>query len=135
MPELPTSTENLEELATARVLFKLLNLASSAENIELAFIILTIQIGILEGRPMDISALAAMTGLPRTTVLRKLRDFEQRTGRLRWQSKGSRRIPLIDPDFSLWGKHLKTAARLMRQYVDLLSILDKSAFDPAETVS
>jgi hypothetical protein len=43
-------------------------------DMELAAIIAAIRLGVLENRPLDVSAIAALTGIPRSTVQRKIKD-------------------------------------------------------------
>jgi hypothetical protein len=46
-------------------------------DVETAIVAMTVGIAEAEGRPLDLSVAAAMTGLPRTTVTRKVRAREK----------------------------------------------------------
>jgi hypothetical protein len=52
---------------------------------------MAIMVGQAEGRPMSTSDIANYTGTPRSTVLRKLKQFEQR-GTVRTKLVGTRRL-------------------------------------------
>jgi hypothetical protein len=65
-------------------------------DVETAILAMTVGIAEAEGKPLDISAAAAMTGLSRTTVTRKLRAREK-AGRL-VRIRVGRRILLAPSD-------------------------------------
>jgi hypothetical protein len=63
-------------IAVIRGFLEIFRLAHEHTNgdLELASIIAAIRLGVLEGRPLDVSAIAAITGIPRSTVQRKIKD-------------------------------------------------------------
>lgn len=67
-----------ERLIVARATLALLVLARQrgGGDPEIAMIRMAVRLGQLERRPLDISSIAAITGIPRPTVSRKLRLVE-----------------------------------------------------------
>ena len=65
-----------QRIAVVRGFLDLFGLAYRHTNgdMELAAIIAAIRLGVLEEKPLDVSAIAAMTGIPRSTVQRKIKD-------------------------------------------------------------
>jgi hypothetical protein len=65
-----------QRIAVVRGFLDLFRLAyqHTGGDLELASIIAAIRLGVLEGRPLDVSAIAAVTGIPRSTVQRKIKD-------------------------------------------------------------
>ena len=63
-------------IAVVRGFLDILRLAHqhTSGDLELAAIIAAIRLGDLEQRPLDVSAISAVTGVPRSTVQRKIRD-------------------------------------------------------------
>ena len=63
-------------IVVVRGFLQILSVAYQRTNgdLELAAIIAAIRLGMLEQKPMDISAIAAVTGIPRSTVQRKIKD-------------------------------------------------------------
>jgi hypothetical protein len=61
----------------AKFMLNLLHIVHDhSPDVETAIVAMTIGIADAEGKPLDLSAAAAMTGLPRTTVTRKVRARE-----------------------------------------------------------
>jgi len=73
-------------------------------DLELALIIAAIRLGVLEERPMDISAISVITGIPRSTVQRKIKD-ERIPEALQILHDGRRVLPVI-PIVSTGWAHL-----------------------------
>lgn len=70
-------------------------------DMELAAIIAAIRLGVLEERPLDISSIAAVTGIPRSTVQRKIKDPRIREALVTLQD-GRRLLPVITQISAGW---------------------------------
>ena len=72
-------------------------------DLELASIIAAIRLGVLEKKPLDISAISAVTGIPRSTVQRKIKDSRVREALTRVQA-GRSVLPVIPVISSDWAQ-------------------------------
>jgi hypothetical protein len=70
-------------------------------DLELALIIAAIRLGILEQKPMDISAISVITGIPRSTVQRKIKNRRVPEA-LETLQQGRRVLPIIAAVSSGW---------------------------------
>lgn len=82
----------VERLALLRATLAILCLARerAGGDIDLAMLMAAVRLGELEGKPFDVSALSAVTGIPRRTVQRKL-DADM----IEWRLDGRRKIPTL----------------------------------------
>jgi hypothetical protein len=85
----------------------------TAGDLELALIIAAIRLGVLEEKPMDISAISVITGIPRSTVQRKIKD-RRIPEALQILQEGRRVLPVI-PVVSPGWAHL--AHGVMRTFI------------------
>jgi hypothetical protein len=82
-------------------------------DLELALIIAAIRLGVLEEKPMDISAVSAITGIPRSTVQRKIKD-RRIPEALQILQEGRRVLPLIPVVSAGWAR---LAHDVMRTFI------------------
>jgi hypothetical protein len=85
----------------------------TAGDLELAMIIGAIRLGVLENRPLDVSAISALTGIPRSTVQRKLKD-PRIPEILQTLQDGRRVLPVITVVSSEWAD---MARRVMQTFL------------------
>ena len=82
-------------------------------DLELALIIAAIRLGVLEQKPMDISAVSAITGIPRSTVQRKIKD-QRIPEALQILQDGRRVLPVIPIVSAGW---TRLAHDVMRTFI------------------
>jgi DNA-binding transcriptional ArsR family regulator len=79
-------------------------LAKLKEPPEVTLVLMAIRLGEMEGRPMDLKSLVAVTHYPRTSVSRHVRELMQR-GRVAVVREGRRTVMRLNPQVE--GSHVK----------------------------
>ena len=99
-------------IAVVRGFLEILKLAyeHTDGDLELASIIAAIRLGTLEQKPLDVSAISAVTGIPRSTVQRKIKDPRISEALLILQ-QGRRVLPIIPVISSEWGHFARNVMR------------------------
>jgi hypothetical protein len=85
---------NEERIAVVRASLMLFRLARDCAggDLDKAHVILAARLGELEGRPYTVTSIAQTTGIPRSTVVRKLEEAGAT-----WQKDGGHRVPIVKP--------------------------------------
>ena len=123
----PSRYEHLDatgrrRLTTAHGSLKILNTYRSVfQDADYAAIFLAVYIGHMQQRPMDITAVAMATQLPRTTVLRKLKEFSS-NGLITMQKVKNRKVPIIN-DGDVIVDRLSEMQLLMAQEIKFLAAM------------
>lgn len=106
MPDDPILDE--ERVVMMRVALAVLRLTydRTEGDVTMGMIRLAIRLAQKEGRPVDVSALSAITGIPRATIHRKLGQYNVSVHRL-----GRRRVPTLEDEPSIEGDRTFTAFR------------------------
>jgi hypothetical protein len=83
-----------ERIAVVRASLLLFRLARDCAggDLDRAHVILAARIGVLEGRPLTVTSIAQTTGIPRSTVMRKLEEAGAT-----WQHVNGHRVPIVPP--------------------------------------
>ncbi|MER8582657.1 helix-turn-helix domain-containing protein [Mesorhizobium sp. M1423] len=104
-------------------------LTALGESRDMLIVLMAIRLGNYQNRPMDVTALAAATSLPRTTVIRHIKALEE-LDRIKVVNAGRRAIPiLIGTDSPLVKGFYKGLEKLVLQASANLSKLDSSPID------
>jgi DNA-binding Lrp family transcriptional regulator len=129
MPNTLTKERRKRSAVIELVLGICAELATLGENRDLHIVLMAIRIGNYQGRAMDVTALAAATSLPRTTVIRHVKALEE-LGRIKVVTTGRRHVPvLIGTDRPLVKGFYKRLEQLVIQASANLSKVDSSQVD------
>ncbi|MER9596096.1 helix-turn-helix domain-containing protein [Mesorhizobium sp. M0244] len=129
MPNIPAK----ERLKRVAVIELVLGVAAEFDKLgdgrNLHLVLMAIRLGNYQKRPMDVTALAAATGLPRTTVIRHIRELVE-LDRIKVVISGRRAIPiLIGDDRPLVKGFYTRLEQLIIQASSNLSKVDSSRVD------
>ncbi|MER8385278.1 hypothetical protein NKH14_07100 [Mesorhizobium sp. M1380] len=129
MPNLPAK-ERVRRIAVIKlILGARAELSALGESRDLHLVLMAIRLGNYQGRPLDETALAVATSLPRTTVIRHIKALEE-LGRIKVVNTGRRALPiLIGTDRPLTKGFYKRLEQLVVQASANLSKLDSSQVD------
>ncbi|PBB68124.1 hypothetical protein CK228_13520 [Mesorhizobium sp. WSM4312] len=90
-----TAKERMKRCAVIElILGACAELTALGENRDLHLVLMAIRLGNYQKRPMDVTALAATTSLPRTTVIRHIKALEG-LERIRVVNTGRRAVPIL----------------------------------------
>ncbi|MER8406970.1 helix-turn-helix domain-containing protein [Mesorhizobium sp. M1307] len=129
MPNI-TAKERLKRVAVIELVLGLTTeLDKLGTSRDMHIVLMAIRLGNYQGRPMDVTALAAATSLPRTTVIRHIHALEE-LGRVKVVTNGRRAIPLlIGSDLPLVKGFYGKLEQLVIQASSNLSKVDSSRVD------
>lgn len=104
-------------------------LAALGESRDMIVVLMAIRLGNYQNKPMDVTALAAATSLPRTTVIRHIKALEE-LNRVKVVNTGRRSIPiLVGTDRPMVKGFYKGLEKLLVQASANLSKMDSSQVD------
>ncbi|MER8418760.1 hypothetical protein [Mesorhizobium sp. M0199] len=129
MPNIPAK-ERLRRVAVIELILGTnAELAALGDSRDLHVVLMAIRLGNYQKRPMDVTALAAATSLPRTTVIRHIKALEG-LDRIKVVNAGRRAIPiLIGTDRPLTKGFYRRLEQLVLQASANLSKMDSSPID------
>ncbi|AIK68479.1 hypothetical protein Lo5R7ANS_09 [Mesorhizobium phage vB_MloP_Lo5R7ANS] len=125
-----TAKERMKRSAVIElILGACIELDKLGESRDLHVVLMAIRLGNYQKRPMDVTALAAASGLPRTTVIRHIKALEE-LGRIKVVNTGRRHIPiLIGTDRPLVKGFYRRLEQLVISAAANLSKVDSSQVD------
>lgn len=105
------------------------HLAARTDSQAQSVIMMAIRLGVYQGRPMDLSGIAVAVSMPRTSVIRYVKELEAR-GKVVQVQSGRRTVPILkdieDPTVDNFYAHVKD---LVIKAAANLSKLDTSRLD------
>ncbi|RWP18885.1 MAG: transcriptional regulator [Mesorhizobium sp.] len=97
MPNVPAKERQRRSALIKMVLGIAAELDKLGDGRDLLLVLMAVRLGNYQRRPMDVTGLAAATGLARTTVIRHIKALEE-LGRVKVVNAGRRTIPILTGD-------------------------------------
>jgi DNA-binding MarR family transcriptional regulator len=129
MPKTPPKERAKRVIAIKLILGITRRVIELGDNAYLNVVMMAIRMGIYERKPLDLTAIAKATGLPRSTVMRHVQTLEE-LGRVKTVTIGRRSIPILsDTERAIVGPFYDDINRLILLAASNLSKLDSSIVD------